>query len=116
VRGSAISKQHLSNRCFNVVVNFIGACFLGQNRSLTWQLLAFTSFYVFLNYIFPYLARSSKCWLNYMFCLYPCVPQLMVHYIVRDLPKTFLGNGLVNAFQRATMEAVSQWTNVIAHC
>jgi hypothetical protein len=30
--------------------------------------------------------------------------------------KAFLGNGSVNALQRATMEAVSQWTNVIARC
>jgi hypothetical protein len=36
--------------------------------------------------------------------------------IVMDLFKAFLGNGLVNTFQCATMEDVSQWTNVIAHC
>jgi hypothetical protein len=33
-----------------------------------------------------------------------------------DLLKAFVGNGWVNTFQRATMEAVSQWTNVIARC
>jgi hypothetical protein len=33
-----------------------------------------------------------------------------------DLFKAFLGNGSVNTFQRATMEDVSQWTNVIARC
>jgi hypothetical protein len=35
---------------------------------------------------------------------------------VTDLLKAFLDNGSVNTFQRATMEAVSQWTNVIARC
>jgi hypothetical protein len=41
------------------------------------------------------------------------------HYpinIVTDLLKAFLGNSLVNMFQCATMEDVSQWTNVIARC
>jgi hypothetical protein len=33
--------------------------------------------------------------------------------IVTDLLKAFLGNGSVNTFQHATMENVSQWTNVI---
>jgi hypothetical protein len=33
---------------------------------------------------------------------------------VTDLLKAFLGNGSVNTFQRATMEDVSQWTNVMA--
>jgi hypothetical protein len=37
-------------------------------------------------------------------------------YIVTDLLKAFLGSGSVNTFQRATMETVSQWTNVIARC
>jgi hypothetical protein len=32
--------------------------------------------------------------------------------IVMDLLKAFLGNSSVNMFQRATMEDVSQWTNV----
>jgi hypothetical protein len=36
--------------------------------------------------------------------------------IVKDLLKAFLGNGTVNTFQRATMEDVSQWTNIIARC
>jgi hypothetical protein len=36
--------------------------------------------------------------------------------IVTDLLKAFLGNVSVNTFQRATMEDVSQWTNVIARC
>jgi hypothetical protein len=36
--------------------------------------------------------------------------------IVTDLLKAFLGNALVYTFQRATMETVSQWTNVIARC
>jgi hypothetical protein len=36
--------------------------------------------------------------------------------VVTDLLKAFLGNGSVNTFQRATMEDVSQWTNVIARC
>jgi hypothetical protein len=31
-----------------------------------------------------------------------------------DLLRALLGNCSVNTFQRATMEAVSQWTNVIA--
>jgi hypothetical protein len=35
---------------------------------------------------------------------------------VTDFLKKFLGNGSVNTFQRATMAAVSQWTNVIARC
>jgi hypothetical protein len=30
--------------------------------------------------------------------------------------RSFLGNGFVNTFQRATMEDVSQWMNVIARC
>jgi hypothetical protein len=34
--------------------------------------------------------------------------------IVTDLPIAFLGNGSVNTFQRATMEDVSQWTNLTA--
>jgi hypothetical protein len=33
-----------------------------------------------------------------------------------DMIKALLGNGSVNMFQRATMETVSQWTNVIARC
>jgi hypothetical protein len=33
-----------------------------------------------------------------------------------DLLKRFLINGSGNTFQRATMEDVSQWTNVIARC
>jgi hypothetical protein len=37
-------------------------------------------------------------------------------YIVTNLLKAFLGNGSVKAFQRATMEDVSKWTNVIARC
>jgi hypothetical protein len=36
--------------------------------------------------------------------------------IVTDLLKAFLSNGSVNTFERATMEAVSQRTNVIARC
>lgn len=36
--------------------------------------------------------------------------------IVTDLLKAFLGNGSVNMIQRATIEDVSQWMNVIAHC
>jgi hypothetical protein len=36
--------------------------------------------------------------------------------IVTDLLKAFLGNGPVNTFQCATMEDVSQWMNVMAHC
>jgi hypothetical protein len=36
--------------------------------------------------------------------------------IVTDLLKAFLGNGSVNTFRRATMEDMSQWTNVIARC
>jgi hypothetical protein len=39
-----------------------------------------------------------------------------VFAIVTDLIKAFLGNGSVNTFQRATVEDVSQWTNVIARC
>jgi tetrahydromethanopterin S-methyltransferase subunit E len=31
-----------------------------------------------------------------------------------DLLKTLQGDGTVNKFQRATMETVSQWTNVTA--
>jgi hypothetical protein len=37
-------------------------------------------------------------------------------YIVTDLLKAFLGDGSVNMIQRATVEDVSQWTNVIARC
>jgi hypothetical protein len=37
-------------------------------------------------------------------------------HIVTDLLKPFLSNGSVNTFQRATIEDVSQWTNVIARC
>jgi hypothetical protein len=33
-----------------------------------------------------------------------------------DLLKALLGKGSVNMFQRATMETVSEWTNVIARC
>jgi hypothetical protein len=40
-----------------------------------------------------------------------------IHFnIATDLLKAFLGNGSVNTFQRATMEAMSQLTNVIARC
>jgi hypothetical protein len=38
-----------------------------------------------------------------------------VVYILMDLLKAFLGNGSVNTFQPATMEAVSQWTNVYSN-
>jgi hypothetical protein len=41
--------------------------------------------------------------------LWPC-------YNVTDLFKEFLDNGLVNTFQRASMEGMSQWTDVIARC
>jgi hypothetical protein len=37
-------------------------------------------------------------------------------YIVTGSLKAFLGNGLVNTFQHATMEDMSQWMNVIARC
>jgi hypothetical protein len=55
---------------------------------------------------------------------YPCIMLLLrdcslcgsYKNIVTDLLKPFLGNGSVNTFQRATMEDVSQWTNVIARC
>jgi hypothetical protein len=40
---------------------------------------------------------------------------MMIKILLMDLFKAFLVNDLVNTFQRATMEAVSQWTNVIAH-
>jgi hypothetical protein len=33
-----------------------------------------------------------------------------------DLLNAFLANGSVNMFQHATMEALSHWPNVIAHC
>jgi hypothetical protein len=36
--------------------------------------------------------------------------------IVTDLIKAFLGCGSVNRLERTTLEAVSQWTNVIARC
>jgi hypothetical protein len=36
--------------------------------------------------------------------------------IVPDLRKPFLGNGSANTFQCATMEDVSQWTNVKSRC
>jgi hypothetical protein len=42
--------------------------------------------------------------------------EFMSHSIVTDLLKAFLGHVLVNRFQRASMEDVSQWTNVIARC
>jgi hypothetical protein len=35
---------------------------------------------------------------------------------VTDLINALPCNGSVNTHQRATMEAVSQWTNVIARC
>jgi hypothetical protein len=37
-------------------------------------------------------------------------------HIVTDLLTAFLGSSLINTFQRATVEDVSHWTNVIAHC
>jgi hypothetical protein len=42
------------------------------------------------------------------------VSYKVINDIVTDLLKAFLGNGSVNTFQRATMEAVSQWTNIVA--
>jgi hypothetical protein len=36
--------------------------------------------------------------------------------ILTDLLKASLDNGSVNTFQRATMEGMSQWTNVIPRC
>jgi hypothetical protein len=42
--------------------------------------------------------------------------MIIFYHIVTDLLKAFLGNGSVNMFQRATVEDVSQWTNVIARC
>jgi hypothetical protein len=36
--------------------------------------------------------------------------------IVTDFLEAFLGNGSANMFQRATVEDVSQWTNVMARC
>jgi hypothetical protein len=41
---------------------------------------------------------------------------LILYSIVMDLLKELLGNGSINTFQRATMETVSQWTNIIARC
>jgi hypothetical protein len=42
--------------------------------------------------------------------------QMKEETTVLDLLKVFLGNGSVNTFQRATVEDVCQWMNVIAHC
>jgi hypothetical protein len=42
--------------------------------------------------------------------------MLVCVYIVTELLKMFLGNGLVNTFKHATMEDVSRWMNVIARC
>jgi hypothetical protein len=42
--------------------------------------------------------------------------SLSFQYTVTDLLNALLGKGLVNTFQCATMETVSQWTNVIARC
>jgi hypothetical protein len=39
-----------------------------------------------------------------------------IRYSVTDLINALRGNGSVNRFQHATMEAVSQWANVIARC
>jgi hypothetical protein len=41
---------------------------------------------------------------------------LLFILIVSGLLKAFLGNGSLNTFQRAIMEDVPQWTNVIARC
>jgi hypothetical protein len=49
--------------------------------------------------------------------LHPHILSFKIHYnIVMDLINALPGNGSVNTFQRATMEAVSQWTTVIARC
>jgi hypothetical protein len=42
--------------------------------------------------------------------------EQMRDYIVTVLLKASIGNHSVNTFQRATVEDVSQWTNVIARC
>jgi hypothetical protein len=39
-----------------------------------------------------------------------------IYNTVTDLLKAFMGNSSVNTFQSATVEDVSQWTNVIARC
>jgi hypothetical protein len=44
------------------------------------------------------------------------ISRSTLYDIVTDLLKAFLGDGSVNTFQRATMEAVFQWTNIIALC
>lgn len=41
---------------------------------------------------------------------------MRIKILLTDLLKAFLGNGSVNIFQHATMEALSQWMKVIAHC
>jgi hypothetical protein len=37
-------------------------------------------------------------------------------YFLTDLTNALPGNGSVSTFKRATVESVSQWTNVIARC
>jgi hypothetical protein len=46
----------------------------------------------------------------------PLLSNTHANNITTGLCNPFLGNGSVNTFQRATMEDVSQWTNVIARC
>jgi hypothetical protein len=64
---------------------------------------------VFIN---PLLSNQRLIRLHYS-CLQSSCHSMN---IVTDLLKPFLGNGLVNTFQRAAMEDVSQWANVIARC
>jgi hypothetical protein len=40
------------------------------------------------------------------------VRGMALKYIVTDMLKAFLGNNSVKTFKRATVETVSQWTNV----
>jgi hypothetical protein len=44
------------------------------------------------------------------------IKSALLFNIATDLKKALPGNGSVNTSQRATMETVSQWTNVIARC
>jgi hypothetical protein len=61
--------------------------------------------------------RLSFLALRFQMCLLWQFSMMVVSMsIVTDLLKAFLGNGLVNTLQRAAMEDVSQWTNVITLC
>jgi hypothetical protein len=65
---------------------------------------------------FPSILWNPKVHYQLDYSLLQDIGSYLFYNIVTVLFKAHLGNDSINTFHCATMEAVSQWTNVIARC